>query len=266
MNIIPLKPNWELLKSYNYLNNKCKSNTGDSFSNDQIDDYELNNIPGNANHISSQLRYLCELFGVTTNADTLIYICLDQADWFYSQLASAYYSNQQALKLQQLAKLILVLGDKEQEKSLKLYVGSEPLATIDHPHLISQLRPMFLKLLVSINMFPEYSEENTGLPISDEALLSLYLLEVRKPNRLENKLRTVFIHKVHEFIKDELTLQSRHAFTKPQREFIFGLGEAVGVFKDDPQKAPNEYIKSIYKENIEWMRKNMDERGRVTLK
>jgi hypothetical protein len=264
--LFTLKPDLNLLTQYGYVENIgiWSYPSDDRRPSNFIAVHHLNNIPGTPEEINANLRTVCGSYGIKALADTLIFICLDQADWFHAKLSGTYETFNHRLAVKELASLIVAMEENNKESiQLQLKHGSNVLARVTHPQLLFDIKETLTKRLFSIG-FGTVPEHRQQLDTVDK-LIALASIKATSPRRLKNKLRTVFIAKVHEFIAKESHIKSSiGSFTVEQRRLIYELGLHLAVFPDEHAGTDSDYIEQIYRDNVKLFKK-IAKGGRVNL-
>ena len=270
-----LKPDLELLSKYGYTPKVgfwYEASYGDSLSN-LIHVTQLVNIPGESIKVYENLRTVCRRYRLTKMADTLIFLCLDQADWFYTNLHTAFENFRHRTYVKELAFLLDRMdeikdgkrsGELEEGIEIQLKKGSSVLAKITRPELLCYIKDTLTKHVLSIGISGGVVDGYETNPTTDR-LKALSNIKIKSPHHLENKLSTVFIAKLQEFIAQETHLKTSIAsFTIKQRNLIYELGLQLGIFPKRLEGTESDYIKHIYRDNAKLFTK-LAKGGRVKL-
>ncbi len=250
--LLTLKPDWQLLEKYGYVNKPdLWSLDGQvDVSKDCVEYYILNNIPGSAPDIIENIKTVLDACPIKSVRDTLMFICIDQADWFHAKLYGSYQVYHTNKSHQELASFLYTLGIKSKaDIELQVKLGKDVLVRVTHPWALQLIEDILLRRIESRDFITTQGDPTTSF--TKKNLSRIATKSISKPYRLKNKLRAIFIAKLHEFISKETDLKhSQYFFTTKQKSLIYELGLCLGIFPEGHKGKDAKYVEHLYRDNI----------------
>jgi hypothetical protein len=264
---ILLKPDFNLLSEYGYSNFAIfNRHPKKEVPPGTLEINYLNNIPaadvGEESLKAIQtLKTVCKFYKIGRLTDTLIYISLDQADWFHGNLQVQYERYWRNSKKKEIADFLMGLEAQEDIK-IQIKKGRKVIASLKTPEYVNYIKGLIYQKINSTSEVP-LSDLNDRSSYLIEELRELAFQKIKNPSRLDNKFRTIFIIQLHKFIAEQTIYKSdEFSYTLIQRNLIYEIGLNLQIFPPNIENSESDYIKQLYQENVALFEK-MQKGGRI---
>lgn len=211
---------------------------------------EMNNIPIPIDTIKHIEHILTTRNIAQPLKDTILYIVLCQADWYYAMLHGEGNRYHSLMVFQELARFIEALRPKAGvDITINIDRKNTKISSVTSPIAIELIRDAISQKLKSKGFLPD---NFTDYPIFNEPIDQSYALRSPLfPRGLKGELQFIFISKLHEFIRQETLLKSSKHFTSKQRELIYEVGSILEIFPPLHDATFNsENLKHIYYDGL----------------
>jgi hypothetical protein len=262
-----LKSNWDLLEKYGYSKPDLRwvnnPNQYEGNTNDVIFEH-LNNIPLNGLKVLNDLK--TELVEIDELFDTIAYVALIQADWFYSKLNGSKENHEQFERLKQLASLINALKEVDYNTTLVFKKGKRIKTLVNNYDVLRLFDKALTQHISRQGFIPDIIDfDGWQLCLTDFINSNINFPKASYVN-LKNILRTIFISKLHEFIRNECEYYySNFFYTRLQREVIYDIGKCLEIFPCNEEWQDNDPLKHLYRDNIKLLKNILNKSGRIRI-